>query len=114
MHHVLASFEKLVVSRVVFFSIVALSPAVLLKPKGQAYGSLPLFLVYTSVLDNFNKFSCALNCSEVFNLVKRYLSYGPAYFLKRWYSRWAEIEPLPNTEYLFQSLLFEYNFNVGK
>ena len=27
-----------------------------LLPKGQAYGSLPLFLVYTSVLDNFNNF----------------------------------------------------------
>ena len=27
-----------------------------LLPKGQAYGSLPLFLVYTSVLENFNNF----------------------------------------------------------
>ena len=58
------SFENLVVSRIVFFSIGALYPTVfretlssiLLKPKGQAYGSLPLFLVYTSVLDNFNNF----------------------------------------------------------
>ena len=59
MHHVLVSFKKLVVSRIVFFSIDALSavcgdafPSISsIKPEGQVYGLLPPFFMYTAVLE---------------------------------------------------------------
>ena len=50
-------------------------------------------------------FWCALNYSGVFNLLKCFVSYSPASFLKRWCSRWFKL----NIEYLF-----EFRFNVKK
>ena len=45
-------------------------------------------------------------------MVKRYI--WPGIFFETLVLKVSQNEPLPNIEYLFQSLLFEFNFNVGK